>query len=156
MTLDELLGRGGATTFFTNLDDARAFVQGTINDNPRLTPIEKERLLFLEQEAVDYVFAPYPFGIGYACATKYSAAGPVDLSTQKFMSECIENYYLYLKSQIPLVTDDERFLAIYDAAVEGAKAVNTSVTKPSDVFNWNQNTTLIVGSLVLLFLLMRD
>ena len=120
MTLDELLGRGGATTFFTNLDDARAFVQASINDNPRLTPIEKDRLLYLEQEAIDFVFAPLPFNAGYVCAPK-DLDGPVDLSSQKFERDCIQNYYLYLKDQFPLVTEDERFLAIYDAAVEGVK-----------------------------------
>lgn len=153
MTLDDLLGRGGATSFFTNLEDARSFVQGTINDNPRLTPTEKNRLLYLEQEAVEFVFAPLPFGAGYVCASK-NTAGPVDLSSQKFERECIQNYYLYLKDQFPLVTDDDRFLSIYDAAVEGVKAVNTSVSKPSDLFKPNKNA-YIIGAVILGLLLLR-
>jgi len=152
MTLDELLGRGGATSFFTNLDDARSFVQGTINDNPRIVPGEKERLLIIEQEAVEFVFAPLPFGVGFVCSPK-NDVGPVNLSNQQFMSECIQNYYLYLRDQFPLITDDERFLSIYDAAVEGVKSVNTSVSKPSDLFNPNRNA-YIIGAVLVGFLLL--
>jgi hypothetical protein len=153
MTLDELLGRGGATSFFTNLEDARSFVQGTINNNPRLTPTEKERLLFLEQEAVDFVFSSLPFNTGYVCVSK-NLAGPVDISSQKFERECLQNYYLYLQSQFPLVTDDQRFLSIYDSAVEGVKAVNTSVSKPSDLLNPNRNA-YIIGAVIIGLLLLR-
>jgi hypothetical protein len=152
MTLDELLGRGGATSFFTNLDDARAFVQGTINDNPRLVPSEKQRLLIIEEEAVEFVFAPLPFGVGYVCAPKDNI-GPVNLSNQQFMNECIQNYYLYLQNQFPLITDDQRFLSIYDAAVDGVEAVNTSVSKPSDLLNPNRNA-YIIGAVLLGFLLL--
>jgi hypothetical protein len=156
-TLDELLGRGGATSFFTNYEEARSFVQDSINNNQRFTPIERTRLLQLEQEAIDYVFTNTFYGT--VCSKKeVTGPGQVDLTIQAGpgVRLCLMNYYYFLQDQFPLVTDDERFLAIFDAAAEGVKDVNTSDSDISDLFKWNKNTSIIAGSIVLLFLLMRD
>ena len=93
MNLDELLGRGGATSLFTNYEEARSFVQGTINNNPRLTPSEKSRLLQLEQDAVDYVFTNSFYGT--ICAPKnVQGPGELDLTNQPGpgVRACLVNY----------------------------------------------------------------
>ena len=156
--LDVLLGRGAPSAFFTNYDEARSFVKNSINNNSRFTPDERIRLLQLEEEANEYVFT---IGwLGTYCRRKdVKGPGDVDLTKQPTSgggaSKCLLNYYLYLQNQFPLVTDDQRFLNIYDAAAEGVRAVNTSVTKPRDLFKWNRNTSLIAGAFALLFVLSR-
>ena len=156
--LDVLLGRGAPSAFFTNYDEARSFVKNSINNNSRFTPDERIRLLQLEEEANEYVFT---IGwVGTYCRRKdVKGPGDVDLTKQPIAgggaTPCLLNYYLYLQNQFPLVTDDQRFLNIYDAAAEGVRAVNTSVTKPRDLFKWNRNISLIAGAFALLFVLSR-
>ena len=156
--LDVLLGRGAPSAFFTNYDEARSFVKNSINNNSRFTPDERIRLLQLEEEANEYVFT---IGwLGTYCRRKdVKGPGDVDLTKQPIAGggapPCLLNYYLYLQNQFPLVTDDQRFLNIYDAAAEGVRAVNTSVTKPRELFKWNRNTSLIAGAFALLFVLSR-
>lgn len=156
--LDVLLGRGAPSAFFTNYDEARSFVKNSINNNSRFTPDERRRLLQLEEEANEYVFT---IGwLGTYCRRKdEKGPGEVDLTKQPIAgggaTPCLLNYYLYLQNQFPLITDDQRFLNIYDAAAEGVKAVNTGVSKPRDLFKWNKNATLIAGAFALLFVLTR-
>tara|TARA_Y100001938_G_scaffold144526_1_gene219249 strand:- start:755 stop:1237 length:483 start_codon:yes stop_codon:yes gene_type:complete len=159
MTLDELLGRGGATTFFVNYDEAREFVQSSINDNQRLTEDEKRLLLILEEEAVEHVFTETAFG--KACRKKdIDYPGKVDLTIQPTagggVRTCLQNYYYYLQDQFPLVTTDQRFLAIFDAAADGVTDVNTSVSKVEDLFKPNRNAYAIgIGALLIAFLILR-
>jgi len=103
----DFIFQGGIDERFTDWEQAREFVIfDTIVNNPRLDDETKIKLQDVEQDAFE------------AHANKF------------FQSEKAEiaQYYTYLKNQFPSVTNDERFLAIYDAAAN-VKADESSVTK---------------------------
>lgn len=104
--IDSLLGRGGLDARFTDWDTARNFVIfDTIVNNPRLTDDTKIKLQDMEEEA-------------------YQAT-----HGQFFKTETTEigEYYNYLKNNFPSITNDERFLAIFDAA-DSVKAGESSLS----------------------------
>lgn len=89
--------QGAIDARFTDWDSAREFVIfQTIVNNPRFDDDMKIKLQDVEQAAYD------------AHANKL-------FQTEKTE---IAQYYTYLKNQFPSVTNDERFLAIYDAAAD--------------------------------------
>jgi len=97
--------QGAIDARFTDWDSAREFVIfQTIVNNPRFDDDMKIKLQDVEQAAFD------------AHANKL-------FQTEKTE---IAQYYTYLKNQFPSVTNDERFLAIYDAAAD-VKADQSSV-----------------------------
>ena len=98
--------QGGIDERFTDWDSARQFVIfDTIVNNPRFDADTKVRLQQIEQDAYD------------------ATNGQITV----LESDEIAQYYNYLSNQFPSVTDDERFLAIYDAAVQ-VKADEASVS----------------------------
>ena len=137
--LDELLGQGGIDATFSDWDEARNFVIfKTILNNPRFDDTTSIRLQDMEQDA-------------------YEATYGKILQTEK--SE-IAAYFQYLKNNFPSITDDERFLAIYDAAVE-VKADQPSVSLddfevPEPVIGVGQKVLIYGGVVALAFLLLRD
>lgn len=134
--IDSLLGRGGLDARFTDWDTARNFVIfDTIVNNPRLTDDTKIKLQDMEEEA-------------------YQAT-----HGQFFKTETTEigEYYNYLKNNFPSITNDERFLAIFDAA-DSVKAGESSVNLedieiPKKV---SIGLPVVLGLGVGLFLLLRD
>jgi hypothetical protein len=103
--IDTALGRAGLDARFTDWDTARNFVIfETIVPNPRLTDEEKVRLQSIEQDAYDIH------------------------SGQLLASETTEiaRYYNMLRNSFPSVTNDTRFLAIFEAA-DNVKAAEPSV-----------------------------
>ena len=93
--INDILGRGAIDPRFTDWDSARDFVIfQAIIPNPRLSDEVKVKLQQIEQQAYD------------------ENAGKWTLSEK----EEIGRYYNYLKNQFPSVTDDSRFLAIFEVA----------------------------------------
>jgi len=134
--IDSLLGRGALDARFTDWDTARNFVIfDTIINNPRLTDETKIKLQDMEEQA-------------------YQAT-----NGQFFKTETTEiaEYYNYLKNNFPSITNDERFLAIFDAA-DSVKASESSL-KLEDLEPSNEvKLGLVVLGLAgfTLFVLTRD
>lgn len=134
--IDSLLGRGGLDARFTDWDTARNFVIfDTIVNNPRLTDETKIKLQDMEEEA-------YQSTHGQFFKTETTEIG---------------EYYNYLKNNFPSITNDERFLAIFDAA-DSVKAGESSVNLedieiPKKV---KIGLPVVLGLGVGLFLLFRD
>ena len=103
--IDAALGRAGIDARFTDWDTARNFVIfETIVPNPRLTDEEKVRLQSIEQDA-------YDMHSGQILASQTTE---------------IAEYYNMLRNSFPSVTNDTRFLAIFEAA-DDVKAAQSSV-----------------------------
>jgi hypothetical protein len=93
--IDELLGQGGLDERFTDWDTARNFVIfDTIVNNPRFDDETKIKLQDMEQDA-------------------YAATSGKWTQSE---TEEIGRYYNYLKNNFPSITNDQRFLSIFDAA----------------------------------------
>lgn len=93
--IDSILGRGALDERFTDWDSARSFVIfDTIVNNPRLSDEVKVELQQIEQSAYE------------------ANQGQWTLSE----TEEIGRYYNYLKNNFPSATNDQRFLAIFEAA----------------------------------------
>lgn len=104
--IDSILGRGALDARFTDWDTARNFVIfDAIVNNPRLSDETKVKLQDIEQEA-------YETTSGQWLASETQEIG---------------EYYNYLKNNFPSVTNDQRFLAIFDSADE-VKASEPSVS----------------------------
>lgn len=102
---DSILGRGALDERFTDWETARSFVIfDTIVNNPRLSDETKVKLQQIEQVAYDTHHGQW---------------------TESETTE-IARYYNTLRNSFPSVTDDQRFLAIYEAA-DSVKAAESSV-----------------------------
>ena len=103
--IDSILGQGAIDSTFSDWDEARNFVIfQTIVNNPRFDDETNIALQDMEQQA-------------------YDATHGQLLKTEK---QEIGEYFNYLRNNFPSITDDERFLAIYESAVE-VKAGESSV-----------------------------
>tara|TARA_S200002703_G_scaffold155128_1_gene158885 strand:- start:660 stop:1070 length:411 start_codon:yes stop_codon:yes gene_type:complete len=100
----DFIFQGGIDERFTDWDEARNFVIFTIDENPRFDNQTKTKLQDVEQDA-------------------YNTHANQFFQSEK---EEIARYYTYLKNQFPSITNDDRFLAIFDAASE-VKADQSSV-----------------------------
>jgi len=120
----DFIFQGGVDVRFTDWDEARNFVIfDTIVNNPRLDDETKIKLQAVEQDAFE------------------------EHANKFFQSEKAEiaQYYTYLKNQFPSVTDDERFLAIYDAAAD-VKADESSVNlEDFEISNDTKLTLAVLG-----------
>jgi len=135
--IDYIFGQGGIDQRFTDWDTARNFVIfDTIVNNPRLTDETKIRLQDMEQQAYE------------------------ETHGQFFKSERQEigEYYNYLKNQFPSITDDQRFLAIFDSA-DQVKAGESSIGV-EDVIDVSNDTKMTLAVVALagftVFMLFRD
>ncbi len=103
--IDSLFGQGAIDSTFSDWNEARNFVIfQTIINNPRFDDATNIALQDMEQEA-------------------YVATSGQLLKSEK---QEIGEYFNYLRNNFPSITDDERFLAIYESAVE-VKAGQSSV-----------------------------
>jgi len=103
--IDSLFGQGAIDSPFSDWNEARNFVIfQTIINNPRFDDATNIALQDMEQEA-------------------YVATSGQLLKSEK---QEIGEYFNYLRNNFPSITDDERFLAIYESAVE-VKAGQSSV-----------------------------
>ncbi|MAB40257.1 MAG: hypothetical protein CL525_14335 [Aequorivita sp.] len=103
--IDSLFGQGAIDSTFSDWSEARNFVIfQTIMNNPRFDDATNIALQDMEEQA-------------------YEATSGQLLKTEK---QEIGEYFNYLRNNFPSITDDERFLAIYDSAVE-VKAGESSV-----------------------------
>jgi hypothetical protein len=95
--IDDILGRGAADARFTDWNTARNFVIfDAIVNNPRLSDETKIKLQDMEQDAFE----------------KTSGQWTVSETTE------IAQYYQYLQTNFPSLTNDAQFLAIFDAAAQ--------------------------------------
>jgi hypothetical protein len=137
--IDSILGQGGIDSTFTDWNEAQNFVIfTTIQSNPRFDEQTKIKLLDMEQQAYEANFGKW-------------------LLSEK---EEIGRYFNYLKNNFPSITDDQRFLSIYDAAAE-VKASEPSVTLldvevPEPVQNQFNKLLIGVGVFGLAYLLLKD
>lgn len=95
--IDDLMGRGGIDSTFTDWNEARNFVIfETIVNNPRFDDATNIALQDMETEAYKATYGQF------------------------FASEETEiaQYFQYLRNNFPSITDDERFLSIYQVSVE--------------------------------------
>ena len=119
----DFIFQGAIDENFTDWDSAREFVQYTIVNNPRFDGETKAKLQKIEEDA-------------------FKEHADVIYLTEKAE---IARYYTYLRNQFPSVTDDERFLSIYDAAAE-VKADEPSVgVKDFKVSNETKLSLAVVG-----------
>jgi hypothetical protein len=101
----DFIFQGGIDERFTDWDEARNFVIfDTIVNNPRFDDKTKIKLQDVEQNAFE------------AHANKFLQSEKAEIA----------QYYTYLKNQFPSVTNDQRFLAIFNAASD-VKADESSV-----------------------------
>ena len=133
---DQILGRGGATTFLTNWNDAREFVLNNIDNNPR---IENERIALYEVEKNAY---NNHYDILYSGTGLFDNTRPED----------IYEYYLELNRNFPLYTNDIKFLNVFRSVVDASLAVNTDVSNLGDLTKPNRNLFIILGIATLLFI----
>jgi len=133
--VDDIFGRGATDARFTNWDTARNFVFETIVNNPRLSDVEKIELQKIEEAA-------------------YQSSSGKFLESE---TREIGRYYNYLKNNFPSVTDDARFLAIFEAA-DTVQASAASVT--ADDIEIPKSVAIglpaLVGGALALYLLFRD
>ena len=102
----DFIFQGGLDERFTDWEEARNFVViDAIGNNPRLSNDTKRKLQDAETQAYE------------------DNAGKFLLSE----TEEIGRYYNQLRNTFPSITDDQRFLAIFEAADE-VKAGESSVT----------------------------
>ena len=134
--VDNLLGRGSLDARFTDWDTARNFVIfDTIVNNPRLTDETKIELQNMEEQAYQSTHGQF------------------------FKTETTEiaEYYNYLKNNFPSITDDKRFLSIFDAA-DSVKAQESSLSledlEPSNEVKLGLVVLGLAG--LTLFVLTRD
>lgn len=132
----DFIFQGGIDERFTDWDEARNFVIfDTIVNNPRLDDETKIKLQAVEQDAFE------------AHANKFLQSEKAEIA----------QYYTYLKNQFPSVTNDERFLAIFDAAAD-VKADESSIDlKDLEPSNETKLTLAVLGLAgFTLFMLFRD
>jgi len=137
--IDDLMGRGGIDSTFTDWNEARNFVIfETIVNNPRFDDATNIALQDMEQEAYEATYGQF------------------------FASEETEiaQYFQYLRNNFPSITDDERFLSIYQVSVE-VKADEPSIgfddiKIPEGVSSVGKKVLIGVGVYGLLLLLIRD
>ncbi len=132
----DFIFQGGVDPRFTDWDNAREFVIfDTIVNNPRLDGSTKVRLQAIEQDA-------------------FNAHANQTFQTEKTE---IARYYTYLKNQFPTATNDQRFLAIFEAA-DAVKADQSSVTAGDITVPTKVKVGLVavLGGLVLFHLLTSD
>jgi len=132
----DFIFQGAVDERFSDWDAARQFVIfDTIVNNPRFDGETKVKLQQVEQDA-------------------YNAHANKTLQSEKTE---IARYYTYLRNQFPSVTDDQRFLAIFDAASE-VKADESSIGL--DDITPDDDTWLTLGVLglagVTLYFLFKD
>lgn len=132
---DELLGRGSASTFLVNWDDARKFVRDNIKNNPRFNDNERANLYRIEEEAYDLHHSYLYSGTGLFGETK---------------EQQISGYYEYLLKEFPVVTNDQRFINVFRSAVGASLAVTTDVSKPEDLIKPNLTMLIIAGTALIL------
>lgn len=120
----DFIFQGAVDERFSDWEQAREFVIfDTIVNNPRFDDETKIKLQDVEQDAFE------------AHANKF------------FQSEKAEiaQYYTYLKNQFPSVTNDQRFLAIFDAASD-VKADESSVKlEDFEIPNETKLSLVVVG-----------
>ena len=114
--IDSLFGQGGLDERFTDWDTARNFVIfDTIVNNPRFDDETKIKLQDMEQDA-------------------YEATSSNLLQSE---IEEIGRYYNYLKNNFPSVTNDQRFLAIFNAA-DSVQAADSEALDADDLLKQSQ------------------
>ena len=134
--IDSILGQGAIDSTFSDWGEARNFVIfQTIVNNPRFDDQTNIALQDMEQQAYDATHGQW-------------------LKTEK---QEIAEYFNYLRNNFPSITDDERFLAIYESAVE-VKAGESSVSLedieiPKKV---SIGLPVLIGLGIGLFLVIRD
>ncbi len=137
--IDNILGRGGIDSTFSDWNEARNFVIfDTIVNNPRFSDDTKIKLQDVETQAYEVNYGKW-------------------LLSEK---EEIAKYFTYLKNQFPSVTSDERFLAIYDSAAN-VRADEPSVGLedleiPEPVADTTKKLLIGLGLFGLLALVLRD
>lgn len=117
----DILGGGGLSKTFTDWTSARQFVKQTINQNPRISDATKKNLLDAEQKAYeeatkDKNVLDYIGDLIDLTPSWFQAQSPIDYYADNREVAQIATYFNLLKKDFPAVTDDQRFLNIYDAA----------------------------------------
>jgi len=134
--LDSILGRGAIDSTFSDWNEARNFVIFTaIMQNPRFDDATNIALQDMEQDAYEATYGQL-------------------LKSEK---QEIGEYFNYLKNNFPSITDDQQFLAIFEAA-DSVQAGQSDVGLddieiPKKVAF---GVPVVVGLGIALFLLIRD
>ena len=139
---DELLGRGAASEFLTNWNDARDFVRDNIKLNPRLDDNQRTNLYRIEEEA-------YDLNHSYIYSGTF-LFDPLAITNVETKEQQIRGYYEYILKEFPVYTNDQRFLNIFRSAVEASVAVTTNVSSPKDLAKPNLNMLIIIGVAIIL------
>jgi len=121
--LYDILGGGGLDSTYTDWTSARAFVKSQIRQNTRFSDLMKNRLL--EEEETTYQEATTDRNIIDwlgdlidLTPSWFQATSPIDYYTDNRELAQIGFYFDTLKEVFPTITNDNRFLAIFDAAAE--------------------------------------
>ena len=134
--IDTLLGQGAIDSTFSDWDEARNFVIiNSIGKNPRFDDETKTALLDMEEQA-------------------YQAThGQIFVSEKQEIGE----YFNYLKNNFPSITDDQRFLAIFEAAdnVQAGQS-NVGLDDVEIPTKVAIGVPLAIGLGLAIFLLIRD
>lgn len=134
--IDTLLGQGAIDSTFSDWDEARNFVIiNSISKNPRFDDETKTALLDMEEQA-------------------YQAThGQIFVSEKQEIGE----YFNYLKNNFPSITDDQRFLAIFQAAdsVQAGQS-NVGLDDVEIPTKVAIGVPLVIGLGLAVFLLIRD
>ena len=125
--IDSILGRGATDARFTDWDTARNFVIfDTIVNNPRMSDETKVKLQDIEQQAYE------------ATSGQWLASETTEIA----------EYYNYLKNNFPSATNDQRFLAIFEAA-DSVKASESSVSLDDVAKDVTKKGTISIALLAL-------
>ena len=133
--IDTLLGQGAIDSTFSDWDESRNFVINSIGKNPRFDDETKTALLDMEEQA-------------------YQAThGQIFVSEKQEIGE----YFNYLKNNFPSITDDQRFLAIFEAAdnVQAGQS-NVGLDDVEIPTKVAIGVPLAIGLGLAIFLLIRD
>ena len=119
----DILGGGGLDKTFTDWTSARAFVKAQIRQNPRLWYTVKEQLLVAEEETyqeaiTDRNVIDWLGDLIDLTPSWFQAQSPIDYYADDRERAQIGFYFDALKKAFPTITDDQSFLAIFDAASE--------------------------------------
>jgi hypothetical protein len=132
--LYDILGGGGLDKTYTDWTSARAFVKSQIRQNPRLWYTAKEQLLVAEEEAyqeatTDRNIIDWLGDLIDLTPSWFQATSPIDYYTDNRELAQIGFYFDTLKEVFPTITNDSRFLAIFDAASEvDAQKIDQTIT----------------------------
>lgn len=121
--LYDLLGGGGLDATFSDWTSARAFTKRQIRENPRFSDDVKNALLDAEQRAYDTAtedrnVIDYLGNLTDMLPEWLQNQSPLDIYADSRERSQIGLYFDELKRVFPSITGDQKFLAVFNAAVE--------------------------------------